>query len=113
MNRTKYEDLVLSPHFVAGTVIDTVYDGSELSNSSPIQAAKLESVRQGLPEAHRKEFVTLTDNRCRAAYEVKADWFMKCIRSRSNAGRDQLYIWVTHFLASYLHDPESLRRKAG
>ncbi len=39
---------------------------------------------------------------CRNAYANKAKWFEKCVKSKTNAGRDQLYVWTAHWLAAYL-----------
>jgi len=46
------------------------------------------------------EFVHQVNERCKAAYKAKAKWFDECLKGES--GRDQLYMWVTHWLASYL-----------
>lgn len=110
--RKTYEDLHLMPHLIAERVCGIPYTGQELS-SPPSWVDKIEKRRQNMTNDDVHEFSQLADQRCKAAYEIKADWFMKCVRSKTNAGRDQLYVWLTHWLASYLMDPSLFREKLG
>jgi hypothetical protein len=113
--RTPYENLVLLPYVVAETVATQVYDGSELGIQlrSESQTNRIEALRQKMTRPMIEEFCQLVDVRCKAAYEAKADWFLKCLRNgKENRGRAQLYVWVQHWLASYLNNPEMLRRSA-
>ena len=100
MKRIPYDELTLQPHVIAKMVVTSPYDGRELSNNPAYMVTKVESLRQQMPELHQQAFVQACDNRCREAYEIGADWFMACLNG--NRGRDQLYNWVKHWLASYL-----------
>lgn len=105
--RTPYEDLILMPEVIADTVATSQYTGCEMSDRIRCgsQVEKTEMLRSQMTREQRQEFVQAVDKRCRLAYEAKADWFIKCIRSKSNHGRDTLYNWVRHWLASYLNNP--------
>ena len=49
-----------------------------------------------------KAFGVYVDERCRKAYEEKKKWFVDIALSKTNQGRDQLYIYVANWLASWL-----------
>lgn len=113
--RTPYDSLILIPSVVAETVAEMTYTGSEMSDRvrDGAQVARIEAARSKMTREQVAEFARLVDARCRTAYAAKADWFQKCVkRSKSNSGRDQLYVWVSHWLASYLTDPAAMRRDA-
>lgn len=96
-----YDELALMPRLIAETVCGEPYTGHEISNPCPSMVATVEAARQQMDVT---DFASYADVRCRMAYENKADWFMKIARSRSNRGRDQLYMYVRHWLAAYLYD---------
>ena len=64
--------------------------------------ARVEALRQKMTPERIAEFARLVDEKCRAAYEKRAPWFMKIAQSKTNAGRDQLYIFVAHWLHAFL-----------
>jgi hypothetical protein len=101
------------PCAIAEAVCSEEYRGQELSDKirSERDVARTEAARQRMTQANRDEFSDLCEKRCRAAYEVNAGWFMKCVRSRSNRGRDQLYVYIRHWMAAYLHDAEAFRKQ--
>jgi hypothetical protein len=111
--RTPYENLSLVPIIVAETVCSHPYTEQEMSwqARSAERAEKVEAKRKDLTIKQRQEFVDVCDARCRAAYNARADWFMKCVRSKSRMGYDQLYIWMSHWMASYLNDPETFLKR--
>ncbi len=112
--RIPYEHLALMPCVVAHTIATETYKGQEISLKlrSSDQVEKTEAARKLMTDVQREEFASIADELCRQAYAAKSDWFQKCIRrSKTNVGRDHLYMWVRHWLASYLHDPNHLRRQ--
>lgn len=108
---TRYEDLPLLPHVIAETVCSQVYDGSEISYNSQSQILAVEAKRQQMTSEEIAEFASLCDTRCRLAFTNRAEWFRKCVRSKSNRGRDQLYVWIRHWLAAFLTDPQAFRER--
>jgi len=98
-----YENLVLNPLIVAETVANRPYTGSEWSDAlrSSVSIQKTEAKRQALTPNQITKFAELCDRRCHFAYNHKAKWFMRCVRSKSNAGRDELYMWCSHWLAAF------------
>lgn len=70
---------------------------------SCILSFRIEALRQAMTSEQVQEFCRQVDIRCRAAYEVRADYFMKCVNSKTNRGRDQLIeVWFRHWLVSFL-----------
>lgn len=96
----KYEDLPLIPSLIAQCVAERTYQGEEFAARHPIYIAEIEAARQKMTPAQIEEFVQLSDDRCRAAYQAKRQWFIKCLKG--NQGRDQLYLWASHWLAGFL-----------
>ena len=98
-----YDDLTLLPHVVADTVCLTPFT-SEFSarHTSAAEVARVEALRQKMTPERIAEFARLVDEKCRAAYKKRSPWFMKIARSKTNAGRDQLYIFVAHWLHAFL-----------
>lgn len=96
----KYEHLPLIPSIVADTVCRTVYTGREASNLSASHVERTEALRRRMTDDDINDFVIQSDKRCRAAYSVRARWFMSCLNG--NRGRNQLYVWMSHHLAAYL-----------
>lgn len=101
--RTPYDQLSLIPSVIAGVVVGEAYTGCH--------ADRVEPLRDRLTPDERLAFVDAVDQRCRAAYECRAAWFDKIIKSRTNAGRDQLYVWVRHWLAGYVVGDRELRTR--
>lgn len=103
--KTSFEMLPIIPCIVAETVCSTVYTGSEVSDThrDSKRVAQIESKRQLMTPAQVREFSDLTDVRCKRAYELDVPWFKRCLKG--NKGRDLLYMWVTHWLSSYLMNP--------
>ena len=99
--RTAYDRLTLLPDLVAETVCQQTYTGEEISVQSRSDPAPIEELRQKMTREQVREFAVLCNERCRAAYKVKADWFEKCATG-GNRGRDQLYVWTSHWLSSFL-----------
>ena len=102
MKKLIYEHLALVPSIVAEQVCLMPYSGPEQGN--------IENFRLNMPEESKKEFVQLCDQRCREAYNAESVWFMKCVKAKGNTGRDQLYIWLSHWLAAFLKEPIAFRR---
>lgn len=97
-----YDSLALDPKIVAYSVATQKYTGIELSEKlrSDKQINRIESRRSLMTDSDIKDFIETVDSRCRVAYEAGVDWFMKCLKD--NRGRDQLYIWVSHWLSAFL-----------
>jgi hypothetical protein len=100
---TPYDDLALKPHIMARCVLDRPYTGEEMGGGySQDFIDRVERVRVSLTPEERVAFVKSVDEQCRAAYDVEADFFMKCVRSKTNSGRDQmLFVWVPHWFAAF------------
>lgn len=109
--RTKYEDLPILPTVAADYVCGQPYTGKEWSRHDPLPWEKIEAKRQKMKSEEIREFGDLCDARCKAAYEAKADWFEKIVKAKGDRGRDQLYVWLTHWMAAYLTNPEGFRRQ--
>jgi len=109
-----YDQIPIMPIVIADVVANQPYDGGDISvrNRSQDHVDKIEALRLVMTYEQRKEFGQLVDKICRAAFEKEYDWFMKIVRAKGNRGRDQMYIWVKHWLSSYLNDPGHLRRMA-
>jgi hypothetical protein len=112
--KTPYDRIPLVPAIVAEAVCSQPYTGAEWSEGalSPTDISKVETARQKMTQAQIREFSDLCERRCRAAYEADTKWIVKCAKAKGNRGRDQLYVFVSHWLASYLHNPTLLRRSA-
>lgn len=102
--RTPYEELHLIPAIIAEGVLDQQYTGEELSVRlrSGASVAAIEKARVDMTFEQKKAFVELCDTRCRVAYEKKASWFELCVLKQDNSGRDQLYLWFSHWLSAFL-----------
>ena len=96
-----YDELAIVPRLIAETVCGEPYTGAEMLGRA-VAVADVEAARQRMTAEQIAEFASFSDERCRVAYERGADWMLKCARSRSNRGRDQLYMYVRHWLAAYL-----------
>ena len=71
---------------------------------------EVEALRQKITREQVDEFCKLADNRCKRAYEKQMDWFEKIVRAKGNRGRDQLYVWISHWLSSFLVNPDKMRQ---
>ncbi len=100
--RMPYDDLPLLPHILAEDVIRREYTGEELSVQlrSPKDVAKFEALRKEVTEVEEALFCELCDERCKKAYEKKAEWFMKILRMKD--GRAQLQVFLSHWLTAFL-----------
>lgn len=107
--RKAYDDLPFLPSIIAETVCGKKYTGYEVKNISPDQVIKTENARFAMTREDIDEFCNLVDARCRAAYEAKAKWIDKCIKA--NNGLDQMYVFLTHWLASYLDNPQRFKER--
>jgi hypothetical protein len=115
MPRTKYEDLAVIPIVVADVTATRPYTGMEwsLQVRDSRLVGRVEALRRKMTDADRREFADVVEGICRRAYEDKRKWFMRIVRARGNAGRDRLYVLMSHWLAAFLLDPAGLRRRAG
>ena len=104
--RIAYDSIVLIPRIVAETTAATPYTAIEYKYGCPAHVAEVEKKRLAMTPAMVKQFVETCDRRCRAAYACRAKWFEKIARSGTNWGRDQLYVWMSHWLDAYLTDPK-------
>jgi len=115
--RTPYDQLALIPYIVAETVCGQEYTSQEISPNARCgwMIEKTEKLRKAMTPEMVKEFATTCHELCRLAYECRAEWFMKCVngnRGRNhNAGRDQLYVWLRHWMAAYLDNPDRWREQ--
>lgn len=105
-----YDDLALVPSIVADAVCRKPYTGWENPEIGAALIAEIESRRSTMTPESVREFAELADRYCRDAYAAGAEWFLEIARSKTNRGRDQLYVWITHWLSAYLNDPEQFRR---
>ena len=103
-----YCKLSIVPAIIANVVLGEVYTGVEMSlrNRDFNQVQKVEAKRQTLTPEQRSEFADLVEKRCKNAYDADADWMLRIARSKTNRGRDELYMWVRHWLASYCLNPQ-------
>lgn len=113
--KPKYEDILLMPNIIAETVCGREYTGREWSQNvvSPPEVKEIESKRKLLTQEEIREFADLCDARCKAAYEASANWFQKCIDAEGNAGRDDLYMWITHWMTSFIMTRDAFKRSCG
>lgn len=113
MRRLAYENLPFIPFFIAETVCEEEYTGIEVSikHRSQSQVDKIESLRKAMYRESIADFATLANQWCLDAFNVRADWFMKCAKSKTDAGRDQLYMWIRHWLSAYLTNPVKFRHE--
>jgi len=118
--RAKYEDLPILPTVAADYVCSqpytgkviclAIFAGKEWSRHDPLPWEKVEEKRKKMTPDEIREFGDLCDARCKAAYESKAAWFEKIVKAKGDKGRDQLYVWLTHWMAAYLTNPEGFGR---
>ena len=99
--KTPYDQLPLLPNLVAETVCATPYTGAEWRDGGSLPIAKIEANRLAMTSEDIRAFADSCDERCRKAYDANAKWFLDCVKN--DTGRDQLYVWITHWLAAHLN----------
>ena len=108
MVKDNYDSLPILPWLIAETTASRPYEGIEWSlqvrNSREVE--RVEALRQKMTAEDIQDFADWVDDRCRLAYKKKVKWFMDCANSKSNRGRDQLYVWISHWLCSWLSSPK-------
>ncbi len=57
--------------------------------------------QSNLTKEQKANFVDSCDRRCRLAYSNKSHWFMKILRANGNNGRDQLEMFIEHWLKAF------------
>jgi hypothetical protein len=99
-----YENLPFLPAMIAETVCGEEYTEQEWSEGlrDKERANKVEIKRQAMTPEQVEAFAAYVDERCKIAYELKADYFMKIVNAKGNRGLDQLYVYVRHWLVSWL-----------
>jgi hypothetical protein len=104
MKAIAYEALPFLPYLIAETICEQEYKMQEFSEGmrSEKDIAPVEEKRKAMTFEQIREFGTQCDARCRAAYTAKAKWFMDCVNAKANYGRDQLYVWLRHWMVAYL-----------
>ena len=111
--KTPYEQICFLPYMMAEMVANQPYTGQEWSEGirSAANVEKYEALRQKMTPEQINEYAKWVDRRCRYCYENNVEWFMKLVKSKTNQGRDQLYVYMGHWLASYLHNPGIVNRE--
>lgn len=101
---TPYDELQLIPSLIAERVAMEPYTGHEMSIKVRSQGTvdAVESRRKEMTDDQRRKFVMYCDTRCRQAYQNNAKWFKSCITASGDKGRDQLYVWISHWLSCFL-----------
>jgi len=104
--KTPYFELPIIPAMVAEMVASRPYTGDEWSDKTADQSAveRIEAARQALTPDDVREFSDTCETFCHDAYDAGAEWFVKIATARGDKGRDQLCVWLSHWLASYLTD---------
>jgi len=99
-----YEELPFLPYLIAETICEQEYKMQEYSEGMRTQRdiEPVEAKRKAMTFEQIRDFGTKCDAKCRQAYEAKAKWFMDCVNAKGNAGRDQLYVWLRHWMVVYL-----------
>ena len=99
-----YDDLPFLPYMLANTVANRPYTGQEWAFGivSPEEVADIEALRQKMTVDDIARFETEVEDRCRKAHKNKARFWVNVINASGNKGRDQLYIWITHWLTGFL-----------
>lgn len=102
--KTDYFDLPFLPNIIADTVCAREYKQQEWSVGlrSAREMAKIEALRLKMTQDQIDEFSNHCDEKCKMAYENENKWFMDIVKARGNKGRDQLYVFITHWLSAYL-----------
>lgn len=109
--KTKYEDLPLLPTILAEVVASTPYCGQELSRNcrDDTRIREIELKRQHMTPEQVRDYSNWCDRRCKAAYEARVKWFLKIVKKPD--GREQLMVWLSHWLAAFLTNPRIVERE--
>lgn len=101
-----YFELPIIPAMVAEMVASRPYTGAEWSDKYRYRAEveRIESSRQALTPEEVRAFSDACERFCHDAYDAGAEWFIKIALASGDQGRDQLSIWVAHWLSSYVTD---------
>lgn len=112
MPKPPFDKLAISPFIIGVCVAEREYTGKELGpfGLGATQIAEIEKRRQAMTSNQIEEFGEYCVVRCRLAYDGDSKWFLDCANSKTNAGRDQLYVWITHWLSGYLDAIPHLER---
>lgn len=115
MKRKPYDLLPLVPTVIAEGICAEPYAMQEFSegNRTQGQIDKIEALRLKMTPEQVTEFADLAEAKCRKAYAAKAAWFEKLLKNRRDGGLGQLHVWIRHWMAGYLVNPETMRRMAG
>lgn len=99
-----YDKLPFLPELIASTVCGQIYRQQEFSEGVRSQATidRVEAKRLVMTPAQIEDFSEKCDAKCEGAFNAKAKWFMDCVKARDNSGRDQLYVWIRHWMVAYL-----------
>lgn len=92
------------------------YDGSEFSVRSKMDTEMIETLRKSLWGGEFydvSEFNNACHKFCRDAWEAKADWFMKIVRSRKKEPHLLLLSWIQHWMTAYLTDRQRFLERLG
>ena len=100
----KYNELPLLPDVIAKTVCAQEYKMQEYSSGvrTPEYIERVEPLRKAMTPEQVEEFAKDCDKRCEEAFNAKCKWFQDCIKAKGNRGRDQLYLWIRHWMVTYL-----------
>jgi hypothetical protein len=109
--RTPFSLLAICPYLIADTVCTMVYTCIEGQSDRCLQRysssiAETEARRQKMTPEMRETFSRAAEKWCEDAYNVRAKWFETIANAKDEKGRDRLYRFASHWLASYLNDPE-------
>jgi hypothetical protein len=104
MKKIPYENLPFLPAMIAETICSEEYTEQEWSEGlrNKERANKVEAQRQAMTPEQIDAFAKYVDQRCKDAYELGADYFMKIVRAKGNRGLNQLYVFIRHWLVSWL-----------
>ena len=102
--KVPYDCLPIIPAMVAESVCRQPYTGAEWSVGvrDAATVARIEAARQRMTMEQVRAFSDACERICRDAYAAGAKWFCQLALARGDIGRDQLYVWAGHWLASYL-----------
>jgi hypothetical protein len=98
----------LLPKTLAGIIAARPYTGQECRNQGQDHIARIEALRQEMTPETVRIFSDWCERRCQSAYNIQAPWFVKCIKAKD--GRNQLCIWLSHWLAAFLINPDLAER---
>jgi hypothetical protein len=100
----RYENLPFLPALIAEAVCAQEYTEQEISAElrNEERAKAIEAKRQTMTAKEIKSFAEEVDEKCKASYVAKSDWFMKIIKAGGNRGRDKLYDAIRHYMVRWI-----------